>query len=120
MPRVPFAAALFAVRPRLRAIAEERYPTTQRFLRELSCGVAAAAVAGPASHAPSVVAAYQQATDVRRRGEPWPTSTRRADSPILPGPTRADAARSPGPLRLYPLALDRFAVQRSRCLSFAV
>ena len=38
---VPFAAALFAVRPRLRRIAEERYPTTQRFLRELSCGVAA-------------------------------------------------------------------------------
>ena len=30
---VPFAAALFAVRPRLRKIAEERYPTTQRFLR---------------------------------------------------------------------------------------
>ena len=64
---VPFAAALFAVRPRLRAIAEERYPGTQRLLRELSCGVAAASVAGPASHAPSVVAAYQQATDATPR-----------------------------------------------------
>ena len=32
---VPFAAALFAVRPRLRKIAEERYPGAQRLLREL-------------------------------------------------------------------------------------
>ena len=106
---VPFAAALFAVRPRLRKIAEERYPTTQRFLRELSCGVAAASVAGPASHAPSVVAAYQQATDVTPRQA---IAKIRAAGGLeffrgLPARTLSLA----GTFTVVPLALDWFAVQ---------
>ena len=107
---VPFAAALFAVRPRLRAIAEERYPTTQRFLRELSCGVAAAAVAGPASHAPSVVAAYQQATDASPRravADLYAAGGLRAFFRGLPARTLSLA----GTFTVVPLALDWFAVQ---------
>ena len=34
-----------------------------RVAKEVACGAAAAAVGGPVSHAPSVVAAYQQATN---------------------------------------------------------
>jgi len=107
---VPFAAALFAVRPRLRAIAEERYPTTQRFLRELSCGVAAASVAGPASHAPSVVAAYQQATDAtprRAMAAIYASGGLRAFFRGLPARTLSLA----GTFTVVPLALDWFAVQ---------
>ena len=107
---VPFAAALFAVRPLLRKIAEERYPTTQRFLRELSCGVAAAAVAGPASHAPSVVAAYQQATDAtprRAAAEIYAAGGLRAFFRGLPARTLSLA----GTCTVVPLALDWFAVQ---------
>ena len=107
---VPFAAALFAVRPRLRKIAEERYPTTQRFLRELSCGVAAAAVAGPASHAPSVVAAYQQATDAtpsRAMADIYAVGGPRAFFRGLPARTLSLA----GTFTVVPLALDWFAVQ---------
>ena len=107
---VPFAAALFAVRPRLRKIAEERYPTTQRFLRELSCGVAAAAVAGPASHAPSVVAAYQQATDAtptRAMAHIYAAGGLRAFFRGLPARTLSLA----GTFTVVPLALDWFAVQ---------
>ena len=107
---VPFAAALFAVRPRLRKIAEERYPTTQRFLRELSCGVAAASVAGPASHAPSVVAAYQQATDVtpsRAVADIYAAGGLRAFFRGLPARTVSLA----GTFTVVPLALDWFAVQ---------
>ena len=107
---VPFAAALFAVRPRLRAIAEERYPTTQRFLRELSCGVAAASVAGPASHAPSVVAAYQQATDVTPRqaiAKIYAAGGLREFFRGLPARTVSLA----GTFTVVPLALDWFAVQ---------
>ncbi len=107
---VPFAAALFAVRPRLKRIAEERYPTTQRFLRELSCGVAAAAVAGPASHAPSVVAAYQQATDAtptRAMAHIYAAGGLRAFFRGLPARTLSLA----GTFTVVPLALDWFAVQ---------
>ncbi len=107
---VPFAAALFAVRPRLQKIAEERYPTTQRFLRELSCGVAAAAVAGPASHAPSVVAAYQQATDVTPRqaiAKIYAAGGLREFFRGLPARTVSLA----GTFTVVPLALDWFAVQ---------
>ena len=107
---VPFAAALFAVRPRLRAIAEERYPGTQRLLRELSCGVAAASVAGPASHAPSVVAAYQQATDAtpsRAVAEIYAAGGLRAFFRGLPARTMSLA----GTFTVVPLALDWFAVQ---------
>ena len=107
---VPFAAALFAVRPRLRKIAEERYPTTQRFLRELSCGVAAASVAGPASHAPSVVAAYQQATDVTPRqaiAKIYAAGGLREFFRGLPARTVSLA----GTFTVVPLALDWFAVQ---------
>jgi hypothetical protein len=107
---VPFAAALFAVRPRLRKIAEERYPTTQRFLRELSCGVAAASVAGPASHAPSVVAAYQQATDASPRqamAHIFAAGGLRAFFRGLPARTVSLA----GTFTVVPLALDWFAVQ---------
>ena len=107
---VPFAAALFAVRPRLRKIAEERYPTTQRFLRELSCGVAAASVAGPASHAPSVVAAYQQATDVTPRqaiAKIYAAGGLREFFRGLPARTLSLA----GTFTVVPLALDWFAVQ---------
>ena len=107
---VPFAAALFAVRPRLRKIAEERYPTAQRFLRELSCGVAAAAVAGPASHAPSVVAAYQQATDVTPRqafAKIYAAGGLREFFRGLPARTVSLA----GTFTVVPLALDWFAVQ---------
>ena len=107
---VPFAAALFAVRPRLKRIAEERYPTTQRFLRELSCGVAAASVAGPASHAPSVVAAYQQATDVTPRqaiAKIYAAGGLREFFRGLPARTVSLA----GTFTVVPLALDWFAVQ---------
>jgi hypothetical protein len=107
---VPFAAALFAVRPRLRKIAEERYPTTQRFLRELSCGVAAVSVAGPASHAPSVVAAYQQATDASPRqamAHIFAAGGLRAFFRGLPARTVSLA----GTFTVVPLALDWFAVQ---------
>ena len=107
---VPFAAALFAVRPRLRKIAEERYPTTQRFLRELSCGVAAASVAGPASHAPSVVAAYQQATEAsprRAMADIYSSGGLRAFFRGLPARTVSLA----GTFTVVPLALDWFAVQ---------
>ena len=107
---IPFAAALFAVRPRLRAIAEERYPGTQRLLRELSCGVAAAPVAGPASHAPSVVAAYQQATDAtpsRAVAEIYAAGGLRAFFRGLPARTMSLA----GTFTVVPLALDWFAVQ---------
>ena len=107
---VPFAAALFAVRPRLRAIAEERYPGTQRLLRELSCGVAAASVAGPASHAPSVVAAYQQATDAtptRAMAAIYAAGGLRAFFRGLPARTLSLA----GTFTVVPLALDWFAVQ---------
>jgi len=107
---VPFAAALFAVRPRLKRIAEERYPTTQRFLRELSCGVAAASVAGPASHAPSVVAAYQQATDVTPRqaiAKIYAAGGLREFFRGLPARTLSLA----GTFTVVPLALDWFAVQ---------
>ena len=107
---VPFAAALFAVRPRLRKIAEERYPTTQRFLRELSCGVTAASVAGPASHAPSVVAAYQQATDAtprRAMADIYKAGGLRAFFRGLPARTLSLA----GTFTVVPLALDWFAVQ---------
>ena len=107
---VPFAAALFAVRPRLRKIAEERYPTTQRFLRELSCGIAAAAVAGPASHAPSVVAAYQQATGVTPRqavADIYAAGGLREFFRGLPARTMSLA----GTFTVVPLALDWFAVQ---------
>ena len=107
---VPFAAALFAVRPRLKRIAEERYPTTQRFLRELSCGVAAASVAGPASHAPSVVAAYQQATDVTPRqaiAKIYAAGGLREFFRGLPARTVSLA----GTFTVVPLALDWFAIQ---------
>ena len=107
---VPFAAALFAVRPRLRAIAEERYPGTQRLLRELSCGVAAASVAGPASHAPSVVAAYQQATEATPRqavADIYASGGLRAFFRGLPARTMSLA----GTFTVVPLALDWFAVQ---------
>ena len=107
---VPFAAALFAVRPRLRKIAEERYPGTQRFLRELSCGVAAASVAGPASHAPSVVAAYQQATEASPRqamADIYAAGGLRAFFRGLPARTLSLA----GTFTVVPLALDWFAVQ---------
>ena len=107
---MPFAAALFAVRPRLRKIAEERYPTTQRFLRELSCGVTAASVAGPASHAPSVVAAYQQATDVTPRqaiAKIYAAGGLREFFRGLPARTVSLA----GTFTVVPLALDWFAVQ---------
>ena len=107
---VPFAAALFAVRPRLKRIAEERYPTTHRFLRELSCGVAAAAVAGPASHAPSVVAAYQQATEAtpsRAVADIYASGGLRAFFRGLPARTMSLA----GTFTVVPLALDWFAVQ---------
>jgi len=58
----PFAAVLFALRPRIADAAERHAPAnTPRAVRELGCGCAASAVATPLSHAPSVVAAYQQA-----------------------------------------------------------
>ena len=107
---VPFAAALFAARPRLRKIAEERYPGAQRLLRELSCGVAAAAVAGPASHAPSVVAAYQQATEATPRqavADIYASGGLRAFFRGLPARTLSLA----GTFTVVPLALDWFAVQ---------
>eukprot|EP00629_Pelagomonadales_sp_RCC1024_P006736 CAMPEP_0119291786 /NCGR_PEP_ID=MMETSP1329-20130426/43006_1 /TAXON_ID=114041 /ORGANISM="Genus nov. species nov., Strain RCC1024" /LENGTH=235 /DNA_ID=CAMNT_0007292611 /DNA_START=123 /DNA_END=827 /DNA_ORIENTATION=+ len=63
---IPFAAALFAIRPRIAAAAEKRLPAPTtlggRFVRELCCGGLAAVVAVPPSHPPSVVAAYQQAS----------------------------------------------------------
>lgn len=56
----PFAAALFALRPRISEAVERRAPpNTPRPARELACGCAAAAVGAPPSHAPSVVAAYE-------------------------------------------------------------
>lgn len=61
---IPFAATLFHVRPLLsrRFGAAAEASAAERVLRECLCGCAASAVASPASHAPSVVAAYQQAT----------------------------------------------------------
>lgn len=109
---VPFACALFAVRPRLKKLAEERYPTTQKFLRELSCGVAAAAVAGPASHAPSVMAAYQQATDATPRraiADIYAAGGLRAFFRGLPARTISLA----GTFTVVPLALDWFSVVSS-------
>lgn len=68
---VPFAAACFFARPRLAAAFVDRSGGASlgdRCFRELCCGAACSAVASPVSHAPSVVAAYQQATGASLRG----------------------------------------------------
>lgn len=91
---IPFAAALFAGRPRIAAEAERRFGPAAtpgaRVAKEVACGAAAAAVGGPVSHAPSVVAAYQQATNAPlAKAIGHPRGGRGAR--VLPGPAGADA-----------------------------
>jgi hypothetical protein len=68
---VPFAVALFHIRPALTKYVREGSvdPSTlgARFRQELFCGCATAAVASPVSHVPSVIAAYQQGHGVSLR-----------------------------------------------------
>lgn len=68
----PFAASLFYIRPVLgKRFVGERRPDeslTERFIAELQCGAMTAAIAGPVSHVPSVIGAYQQGHGVSFRG----------------------------------------------------
>lgn len=67
---IPFAATLFHVRPLLTqrfVVSKPESSMAERLGRECLLGCAASAVASPASHAPSVVASYQQATGTSLR-----------------------------------------------------
>lgn len=69
---IPFAASLFHFRPLLRDYIYEKKDTNiksllVRFFEELSCGIMTSSFATPISHAPSVIAAYQQAHSVSLR-----------------------------------------------------
>lgn len=65
---VPFASALLFFRPRIKvststlisSSTRTKYPKCSMVGAEVMPGVATAAIAGPISHVPSVLAAYQQ------------------------------------------------------------
>lgn len=64
---IPFASALFYIRPLLSQCLMDSFPGADQKLsivKELTCGCLTSIIATPLSHPPSVIAAYQQAHSI--------------------------------------------------------